>query len=307
MFTVKEYIDQGIEDLKTLYPRNEAKALLEIVLENFCSLPSYIYHTNPNLSLPFEYLESLLNALDDLRKARPIQYILGKTLFEGCIINVREGVLIPRPETAELVRWARNFIDLQVVEKTKSSSKTSSLFILDVCTGSGAIAVALAKAFPQAEVYGVDISEEALAIAEENARVNRVRVRFSHADILNSSSNSTPLITHHSSLINRSFDVIISNPPYVRLSEKGTMRRNVIDYEPHDALFVPDKNPLLFYRSLADWGLLLLKKGGVLMVEINEIMDQKVTELLEKKGYSSIEVRKDINGKPRMCCGGLCE
>ena len=287
--TVKEYIDQWTEALKSLYSREESKAMLATLLDAFCNLPAYTYYSDPHRLLSDESLVNLLRASDDLLLGRPFQYILGKTLFESCIINVREGVLVPRPETAELVRWARTILE----QKTESGSEVDGiapLSVLDVCTGSGAIAISLAKSFPLAEVYGVDISEEALAIAEENAKANNVRVRFSQADILQPSSS------------NPSFDLFISNPPYVRSSEKRFMRRNVLEYEPHIALFVPDYDPLLFFRALADWGAALLKHGGVLMVEINEVMGEKITTLLCSKGYSAIEVRSDINGKPRMCC-----
>ena len=287
--TVKEYVDRGMEMLLSLYPRGEAKALLEIVLEGFCNYPAYTCYTDPDRFLPLEQLDELLGALNDLHRGRPIQYIFGKTLFESCIINVREGALIPRPETAELVRWARSVLEQQLRTNPSEEVNNTPLSVLDVCTGSGAIAVALAKSFPQSKVYGVDISEEALALAKENALLNNTEVQFWQADILHPCSQSLAL------------DLMISNPPYVLTSEKETMRQNVLDYEPHIALFVPDDDPLLFYRALADWGMTLLKEGALLMAEINEKMGEEVTRLLRHKGYSAIEINKDVNGKPRMC------
>ena len=280
--TVKEYIDTGTERLLPLYPKKEARALLQMALESFCQYPDYIYYSDPDRPLPFAHLPDLQRALDDLCRHRPIQYIAGKTLFEGCTIHVREGVLIPRPETEELVRLAK-------------SSLSDADSILDLCTGSGAIAVVLAKAFPQAKVYGVDILENALDVAKENSLFNKVEIHFYKADILNAPNFSElPFLPH-------SFDLIISNPPYVCNAEKAQMCHNVLLYEPHVALFVPDKDPLLFYRALADWGKALLKDGGRLMAEINEQMDHKVRELLKHKGYSSIEIHTDLNGKPRIC------
>jgi len=281
--TVKEYRDKGVEKLMPLYPKEEAKALLDMVLEHFCRLPLHLYYTDPDRLLPPECLPDLQKALYDLLKARPIQYIVGKTLFEGCTIMVREGVLIPRPETAELVRWAKDV----------ATSAPPSLRLLDLCTGSGAIAIALAKTLPQAKVVGIDISAEALEIAQENSRLNRVEVDFLRADILQSPTLEPPLLPH-------SFDLLLSNPPYVRLSEKAYMHPKVLDYEPHSALFVPDHDPLLFYRALADWGVTLLKEGGLLMAEINEQMGKEVEALWNNTGYTSVQLRTDLNGKPRM-------
>ena len=286
--TVKEYIDQGVEALLALYPKEEARALLNTVLTHFCHIPPHTCHTNPSRLLPSESLPDVHMALDDLCRARPIQYILGETLFEGCTIHVREGVLIPRPETAELVRWAQSAF---------LGAPPSS--ILDLCTGSGAIAIALAKSFPNASVYGTDISDEALTVAKENARINDVEVHFFKANILYTPNLYTP--PPEPPLLPHSFDLIISNPPYVRTFEKAYMHPNVFRYEPHSALFVPDEDPLLFYRALMEWGTVLLKDSGLLMVEINEYMSEEIEKLLRSKEFSTIEIRKDICGKPRMC------
>ena len=278
--TVKEYIDRGTGALLALYPKEESKALLKRVLEHFCQVPPYVYYTDPNRLLPFETLSGLKTALDDLAKAKPIQYILGEVLFEGCTIKVGEGVLIPRPETAELVRWAKSVL---------SGAPLSDIHILDLCTGSGAIAIALAKAFPLARVFGVDVSEKALEIAKENSLINKVEPVLLRADIFQ--EPDMPCL----------FDMVICNPPYVRVSEKANMHPSVLDYEPHSALFVPDEDPLLYYRALANWCAALLEEGGLLMTEMNEYMYKEVETLLREKGFSCIEIRKDLNGKPRMC------
>jgi len=284
--TVKEYIDKGLVGLLPLYGKEEAKSLLMMVLEHYARLPAHIYYTDPNRMLPSSCLSDIQKALGDLNRAKPVQYILGKTFFEGCTINVQEGVLIPRPETEELVRWAKS-------ELKERPSK--NLYILDACTGSGAIAITLAKAFPQAKVYGIDICEKALGIAKENNALNNTEAHFLKADMLQ--PPDLPALSWQP----HTFDLIISNPPYIGESEKTSMHPNVLNYEPHRALFVPDHDLLLFYRALADWGALLLTDNGLLMVEINEKMSKELRSLLAHKGYSSVQVRKDLHEKPRMC------
>ncbi|MCL1974062.1 MAG: peptide chain release factor N(5)-glutamine methyltransferase [Bacteroidetes bacterium] len=281
--TAATYINKGIERLLPLYAKKEAKHLLQMALEHFCGWPSHIFYTDPDRMVPASSILDLQRTLDDLSRARPIQYILGETVFEGCLLKVREGVLIPRCETAELVRWAKEQFEVY-----------KPLRVLDLCTGSGAIAISLAKAFPQAKVWGIDISEEALEIAKENSRINKVAVDFLCADILQPPDLSVLPCPPHS------FDLIVSNPPYIGASEKAQMRPNVLDYEPHQALFVPDEDPLLFYRALAEWGRCLLTESGLLMAEINEYHDAEVTMQLKSSGFFPIQLRKDLNGKPRM-------
>ena len=286
--TVKTFRDFGVEALLPLYSKEEAKGLIGAILEQFCHIPTHTCYSDPHRPLSKETLPNLLNALADLLQYRPIQYVLGQTLFERAILKVKEGVLIPRSETAELVRWAAEKI-------TPLYNNPSSFSLLDLCTGSGAIAISLAQLFPNVKVYGVDVSELALQIAHENALLNKVKISLYKANILLPPHLSEcPLMPH-------SLDMMISNPPYVRLSEKDNMERNVLDYEPHLALFVPDEEPLLFYNAITDWSQTLLKDGGILMVEINEQMDREIIELLLCRGFSSIEIRKDVQVKPRMC------
>ena len=220
------------------------------------------------------------DALEQLLRHRPLQYVIGEAEFCGLVFRVDENVLIPRPETEELVQWiAKEWQD-------------KSPCILDVGTGSGAIAVSLAKRLPAAGVTALDVSPEALAVASGNARLHGVDAVFLQMDIL---SEMPP----------GRYDVIVSNPPYVRDSERALMRRNVLDYEPGTALFVPDADPLLFYRRIAELGMDLLTDGGVLYVEVNEAFGHETAELLMQLGYTGIEIRPDVFGKDRMVKGVL--
>ena len=219
--------------------------------------------------------EILRQLLQDI----PVQYALGQTNFYGLTLKVGPGVLIPRPETEELV-------DLIVKE-----NRAADLRVLDLCTGSGAIAIALARNLPFSEITAVDISPDAIAIAKENAAALKTKIRFLETDILKEESLSR---------IPGEFDIIVSNPPYVDESEKKDMDANVLDHEPHIALFVPDDNPLLFYKRIAEIGNQSLKAGGKLYLEINPRHAEELKQLLLSSGYDDIEIIKDINGKDRF-------
>ena len=216
-------------------------------------------------------------AIKDLRHGKPIQYIIGSTEFCDLTLSVSPHTLIPRPETAELVYL--------IAENAKEHSPQH---ILDLCTGSGCIAIALAKALPSAKVFATDISAEALAVAKKNAECNHANVSFFVADILKEENPA-----------GESYDIIVSNPPYVRIMEKAMMHRNVLDYEPHLALFVPDDDPLLFYRHIAEFATKHQQTGGKLYLEINEALANETAVLLQKQGYRYI-VHKDSFGKDRM-------
>lgn len=216
-------------------------------------------------------------AIKDLRNGKPIQYIIGNVEFCDAVLSVSPDVLIPRPETAELVYLIAD-----------NEKERSPQHILDLCTGSGCIAIALAKAFPSAMVFAFDISAEAMAVAQKNAECNHANVSFLIADILREENPA-----------GESYDIIVSNPPYVRDMEKTMMNRNVLDYEPHLALFVPDDDPLIFYRHIAEFATKHLKTGGKLYLEINEALGNETAALLEKQGYRCI-VHKDSFGKDRM-------
>jgi release factor glutamine methyltransferase len=236
--------------------------------------------THPDISADASRVARLQSAIEDLRKHKPIQYILGYTEFCNCNIEVNEHVLIPRQETEELVSWVcRDVVGGGAVR------------ILDVGAGSGCIAVALAQALPQARVMGWDVSPEAVAVARRNAQRNGVDVDFETHDILNTTAGCQS-----------TWDVIVSNPPYVCESERNSLSINVLR-EPTLALFVPDDQPLLFYDRIADFALQHLNAGGAVYFEINEKYGGDTVELLRGKGFGKVELRKDLNGKGRMVRG----
>lgn len=220
-------------------------------------------------------LEELNSVISKLQASYPVQYLVGHTEFCGLTLSVKPGVLIPRPETEELV--------LRIIEQSKAGSE-----LLDVGTGSGAIAIALAKGVVGSKVTAIDISDTALTIAAENARLNSVDITLLKRDALGDFSDIG------------TFDVVVSNPPYIPLSDSALMRANVLDYEPHIALFVPDDDALCFYRSIAQNALRMLKVGGRLYFEIYEQFGAEVVEMLESMGFSDVTLAKDMFGKSRM-------
>ena len=219
-----------------------------------------------------------LEILSQLKASKPIQYILGETDFYGRTFRVNPAVLIPRPETEELVKW--------VVETV--STKNPS--ILDIGTGSGCIAISLKLELPEADVVALDISADALALAHENAALNEAAVRFIEKDVLLMQPTD----------VASTFDVVVSNPPYIALSEKDSMKTNVLANEPHLALFVPNTNPLIFYERIASIAQEKLNLSGFLFFEINERFGKEVLELLVKRGFKHVELRQDLVGRDRM-------
>ncbi len=226
--------------------------------------------------------ETLFKSLDLLKLQKPIQYILGETLFYGLDFHVDRSVLIPRPETEELVEWIIN-----------TSNKDKPLNILDIGTGSGCIAIILAKYLPKATVYALDVSKKALKIAAKNAKKNQVEVKFINKDILKTDALDVGGLP-------KSFDIIVSNPPYVREQEKKMMQPNVVNNEPHLALFVKDKNPLLFYDAIGRLGKDKISDKGCLFLEINEFLGKETVALLRHLDYTKVELKKDTFGKDRM-------
>ena len=218
---------------------------------------------------------------EELSEGRPLQYIIGKTEFYGLDFAVREGVLIPRPETEQLVEWA--------IRRAKRYAQPR---ILDLCTGSGCIAISLAHALPQATVTAIDLSSDALAVARENCTSLNVDVELLKDDVL----GELPTLGE------REFDIIVSNPPYIPRSEQSLMRVNVTQYEPDMALFVDDNNPLLFYEAIACYAKKHLRKGGSLLFEVHESYATATVEMLQAKGFDHISLRKDFLDKPRMIC-----
>jgi release factor glutamine methyltransferase len=278
--TLSDILSQFKTELRDMYPGNEIRNIGYLVAEQLLNYSKIDFHLKDKESISPETAEKFKQTLTRLKNWEPVQYILGATEFYGLPFRVDRRVLIPRPETEELAEWIIR----------ENGGKPVS--ILDIGTGSGCIAVTLAKNLTQARVSACDISEEALALAGVNAEINRTSVRFFPMDVLNGNVH-----------VPEKVDVIVSNPPYVRHEEKSLMRRNVLDFEPERALFVPDENPLVFYRSIALLGRKYLNDGGKLYLEINEQFPAELTRLLENTGYYGIQVRKDISGKPRMIKG----
>ena len=266
--------------LTPLYGEGEAKAIARMVYEVRYGLTFTDLCIGKDTQLSADDQAELEEIAQRLQRHEPIQYVLGKAEFMGEWYDVEPGVLIPRPETEELVRWI-------------SLSKGEGVNILDVGTGSGCIAIALAVLYPEAKVTAWDISEKALEVARKNAKHLGVNVNFEQVDALHLTSD----ILHQTS---NAFSLIISNPPYICNKEREAMEQNVLDYEPHEALFVPDEDPLLFYRAIAEYGKKVLKPDGWLYFEINPLYAEPLRELLHSMSYHDIECKDDQYGKQRM-------
>ena len=267
-------------ELSPLYPEEEINSFFFLAIEHFLQLPRFVLALQPEYTLTKKEETPLFETLAKLKTNEPIQYILGETEFMGLSFAVNASVLIPRPETEELVRWI-------VEEVNKNTGET--IKILDIGTGSGCIAVSLGKNLPNARLSALDISEEALLVAQENAKSHQVEVSFLQADVLDASLH-----------IDGTFDVLVSNPPYVRKLEQKEMKQNVMAFEPQQALYVPDDNPLLFYKRINQLAKTHLTPGGMLFYEINQYLSNEMTVLMEEDGFSEIEIRKDIFGNFRM-------
>jgi len=283
---VKRYIDLNIEVLKQefinalsgLYPSEEILSFFNLLSEKYLGLSRIEIALNPDQKVLEEDTILFEKAIYRLKEFEPIQYIIGETDFYGLQFLVDNNVLIPRPETEELVDW--------IIKE----SQDKSINILDIGTGSGCIAISLAHSLPKALVSGIDISEGALQIAKQNSQLNKVNVTFDKVDILNIEDK----------ILEMNLDIIVSNPPYVREQEKSQIEPNVIKHEPVLALFVEDNDPLLFYRKIAQFSKKYLKKEGSLYFEINEYLSKELIIMLKTKGFNEIVLRKDIFGKARM-------
>ena len=264
--------------IAALYSPEECRRIARMAAAEWSGEREVKFLTEPNEIIEIADLEQLSNGLAE---GRPIQYVIGRADFYGEEYIVREGVLIPRPETEELVGWA--------LERAASMTNPQ---VVDICTGSGCIAIALKKNLKQASVTAIDISNEALAIARENAEALQAEVEFIKDDVL----SGLP------TLANRHFDIIVSNPPYIPSSEQSAMHINVTGYEPHLALFVADNDPLVFYRLIAQRAREILTENGFLLFEIHETLAAATASMLESEGYTDIEIRNDFRQKPRMIC-----
>ena len=274
MQTTIQYIEKELADL---YPKSEVQGFIHIIFEYVCGFDYTALLLHKNEKLDVAHHKQIVEIVSRLTQFEPIQYILGETEFFGLKLKVKPGVLIPRPETEELVHWITTI------------TWPPNPVIFDIGTGSGCIALALKKNLRQAQVSAVDFSEIALQTARENAALNKLDVKFFLFNILQWSKTNWPL-----------FDGVVSNPPYVRELEKKYMHANVLNYEPETALFVPDNDPLIFYRQIGLFARKYLKPEGKLFFEINESMGEETIGFLKHIGFKNIEMRKDINGKYRM-------
>ncbi|GAB3292095.1 peptide chain release factor N(5)-glutamine methyltransferase [Hymenobacter humi] len=281
--TIREFTASLAAALHPTYPTREAEAIATLVVEYLLDIDALQRMMDAQETVPPEALAALPPLQARLLAHEPVQYVLGTAYFEDMALEVTPATLIPRPETEELVR----------VIKQEQQGR-SGLQVLDVGTGSGCLAIALARTLPKSQVLAVDISEEALAVARRNAARYAPTVTFQRVDIL----QDLPV-----ELAPGSLDVLVSNPPYVRESERPLMRDNVLAWEPATALFVPDHDPLLFYRRLGDVGQELLRPGGALYLEINEALGPETAALLQEHGYEDVRVLPDMFGKPRMVRG----
>ena len=272
MRTIANKIEEG---LANVYSDGEIKALTRIIATELLGVAQMAFYLKDDIVLTAEQETLLDNAIERLKKQEPIQYILGYSDFCDLRFKVTPATLSPRPETSELVEWI-------------ASEATGKESILDIGTGSGCIAVSLASKMPQSTVTAWDISHEALAVAAENSKANGCAVTFEQVDILAYEPTG------------ELFDIIVSNPPYIKENEKEAMHSNVLDWEPHTALFVPDSDPLLFYRTIAKNSLILLKPGARLYFEINRAHGKETMEMLAALGYTNIELRKDFADNDRM-------
>lgn len=278
--TIKNYRDYFIQELTPLYDAGEAESFFYLILEAKHQLKRVDLALQPDLAFSESELASSNLILDQLKKEIPIQYLLGTTHFYGLEFEVNSSVLIPRPETEELVDW--------IIQNSKLKAQHSKLKILDIGTGSGCIAIALAKNLPNAQVFALDVSEQALATAKKNAEKNQVQLSFIHQSILETED------------LAQEFDIIVSNPPYVRELEKYEIKKNVLDNEPHLALFVEDNDALIFYRKIAQLAQKNLSSTGQLYFEINQYLGLEMLDLLQGMGFKNSELRQDIYGNDRM-------
>ncbi|WP_103071470.1 peptide chain release factor N(5)-glutamine methyltransferase [Aquimarina sediminis] len=275
---IKDLRDSFVSSLSGIYDSEEVLSLFYMLTEEILELRRVDVAIHLNKKLSAEEKKKFDKAVKRLKDHEPVQYIIGKADFYGVTFRVTPHVLIPRPETEELVDWIIN----------DQANAKDSISILDIGTGSGCIAISLAKNLPKAKVYAIDVSAEAINVAKENASKNEVDVTFVLTDILNTEE------------LFLKFDIIVSNPPYVRELEKNEMKANVLDNEPPQALFVSDDAPLIFYKKITQLARKKLKENGVLYFEINQYLGEETKSMIEAKGYTTVIVRKDMYNNDRM-------
>ena len=279
-YSIKKIISLIKTELINDYPLPEIESFIVLIMEHIFDYSRTQIHLHQEKEVSSDHYKEIIDIIDKLKDSQPIQYILGSTEFYGLKFVVNNNVLIPRQETEELVDW--------IIK----NNKTHSPNILDIGTGSGCIAVSLAKNIPESTVTAMDISEKAIKTASENSRINSVHIDFMNFNILDKEKS-----------LSKQFDIIVSNPPYVTNSEKTLMHQNVLNFEPHLALFVSDENPLKFYKAITHFAKNHLTTSGKLYFEINEAYGNDVANLLISNNFSDVVVKKDLNKKDRMVCG----
>lgn len=280
METVKDAYNQFKAQLAPLYSAQEADAMASLVLSDLTGYSKAKLKAFADDRISQEHQLQLHQILKELATGKPVQYVLDHADFYGLDFKVTPATLIPRPETEELVQWV-----------LETLSDVNQPTVLDIGTGSGCIPITIKHQMPDSKVFAIDISSDALTVAIDNARMNEVEVTFVEADILNMQAEE---------IEKQNYQVIISNPPYVTETDKLQMHKNVTEFEPHTALFVPDINPLLFYIAITDFAATHLTKGGFLFFEINESYGTETIEMMKQKGFVNAELRQDLMGRDRM-------
>ena len=289
--TLKELQHYFHNQLDAIYGKNEVSSFFNLLLDHYLNFKPIEITLHPKYNVSSTEKEHFYEAIKRLKQEEPIQYIIGETEFYGLPFKVNPNTLIPRPETEELVQWI-----IEEYPKLNTQNPT----ILDIGTGSGCIAISLAKHLPNAKVYALDISPEALKVAQENAELNGVEVECIEADILTSCHAELPPDVRAGVSASHKFDIIVSNPPYVRELEKSTIKDNVLKHEPHLALFVKNEDPLLFYKAICEFAVHNLKPKGSLFFEINQYLGAEMIELLSAFHFESVELQQDLFGNDRM-------
>jgi len=277
---IKELREDFVDELSELYDREEVLSFFYILSEEFLGLKRVDIALALDKVVGEKEVHCIAEAKNRLKNSDPIQYIIGETKFYGLSFEVSQDVLIPRPETEELVDW--------ILKDCKDRNERERLRILDIGTGSGCIAISLAKNLANATVHAMDISQEAIRIAKSNAVKNNVEIHFISENVLKLKK------------LDDYYDIVVSNPPYVRTMEKEEMKANVLDHEPHIALFVTDHEPLVFYEKITELVKLSLKDEGVLYFEINQYLGNETKKMIEEKGFGLVELRKDLYTNDRM-------
>ena len=278
--TLRDFRNQFTASLSEIYPKTEIDSFFILLAEEYLNFQSVDLVLKSDFYLNETKTSLFKEALSRLEKQEPIQYVLGKTEFYGNVFLVNKHTLIPRSETEELVSW--------ILESAQSDTS-----ILDIGTGTGCIPISLKKELDNAYISAIDVSEKALEIAKINAQQNNTEILFIRQDILKTE------------VLNNSYDIIVSNPPYVRELEKEMMQKNVLDFEPETALFVEDSNPLVFYKKIAELAINHLNPDGLLFFEINEYLGEETLEVIKEVGFKHVEIKNDIFGKQRMIKASL--